>query len=67
MRPPHIHLDVSGHNDRLVTQMLFPGDPLNEKDTVLANVDRSLLVATDRGLTARGAQRFEWDIILANG
>jgi protocatechuate 3,4-dioxygenase beta subunit len=67
VRPPHIHLDVSGRNDRLITQMLFPGDPLNDKDIVLANVDRSLLVAADRGLTASGAQRFEWDIILANG
>ena len=67
VRPPHIHLDVSGRYDRLVTQMLFPGDPLNDKDVVLANVDRSLLIATDRGQAASGAQRFEWDIILANG
>lgn len=67
VRPPHIHLDISGRYDRLVTQMLFPGDPLNDKDTVLANVDRSLLIATDRGQAASGAQRFEWDITLANG
>lgn len=67
VRPPHIHLDVSGRYDRLVTQMLFPGDPLNDKDVVLANVDRSLLIATDRGKAGSGAQRFEWDIILANG
>ena len=67
VRPPHIHLDISGHYDRLVTQMLFPGDPLNDKDTVLANVDRSLLIAIDSGLAPNGAQRFEWDIILANG
>jgi protocatechuate 3,4-dioxygenase beta subunit len=67
VRPPHIHLDVAGRNDRLITQMLFPGDPLNDKDVVLAHVDRSLLIATDRGQAASGAQRFEWDIILANG
>ena len=67
VRPPHIHLDVSGRYDRLVTQMLFPGDPLNDKDVVLANVDRSLLIAADRGQAASGAQRFEWDIILPNG
>ncbi len=67
VRPPHIHLDVAGRNDRLVTQMLFPGDPRNDKDVVLANVDRKLLVAADRGMTASGARRYEWDIILANG
>ena len=47
--------------------MLFPGDPRNDKDVVLANVDRKLLVAADRGAAASGARRYEWDIILANG
>ena len=67
VRPPHIHLDVAGRNDRLITQMLFPGDPLNDKDIVLAKVDRRLLLAADRGMAASGARRFEWNIILANG
>jgi protocatechuate 3,4-dioxygenase, beta subunit len=67
IRPPHVHLDVTARNDRLITQMLFPGDPRNDKDVVLANVDRKLLVATDRGTAASGARRYEWDIILANG
>ena len=67
IRPPHVHLDVAGRNDRLITQMLFPGDPRNDKDVVLANVDRKQLIATDRGKGPNGAQRFEWDIILANG
>ena len=67
IRPPHIHLDVSARNDRLITQMLFPGDPRNDKDVVLAHVDRKQLVATDRGKSASGAQLFEWNIILANG
>ncbi len=67
VRPPHIHLDVAGRNDRLITQMLFPGDPLNDKDIVLANVDRKLLIASDRGTVASGARRFEWNIVLANG
>ena len=31
-RPPHIHFDITGHTDRLVTQMYFAGEPLNEKD-----------------------------------
>ena len=67
IRPPHIHLDVSGRNDRLITQMLFPGDARNDHDVVLAHVDRKQLVATDRGKSASGAQLFEWNIILANG
>ena len=67
IRPPHIHLDVAGRNDRLITQLLFPGDPLNDKDIVLANTDRKLLIAADRGAVASGARRYEWDIVLANG
>lgn len=67
IRPPHIHLDVTGRNQRLITQMLFPGDPLNDKDVVLASVDRKLLIASDRGAGASGARRYEWDVILANG
>lgn len=67
IRPPHIHLDVAGRNDRLISQMLFPGDPHNDTDPVLASVDRKLLIATDRGAAASGARRYEWDIILANG
>jgi protocatechuate 3,4-dioxygenase, beta subunit len=39
-RPPHIHLSVFGPavTTRLVTQMYFPGDPLNEMDPVLNSV-----------------------------
>jgi protocatechuate 3,4-dioxygenase beta subunit len=34
-RPPHIHFDVTGKVDKLVTQMYFDGDPLNDKDRLL--------------------------------
>ena len=36
-RPPHIHFSVWGRAwlSRLVTQMFFPGDPLNESDAIL--------------------------------
>ena len=36
-RPPHIHFSVSGRAwlSRLVTQMFFPGEPLNEADAIL--------------------------------
>ena len=38
MRPPHIHFEVTGRTDRLVTQMYFPGEPLNDKDLLLQSV-----------------------------
>jgi protocatechuate 3,4-dioxygenase beta subunit len=36
-RPPHVHLSVWGRVwlSRLVTQMFFPGEPLNEHDAIL--------------------------------
>ena len=34
-RPAHVHFDVTGRIDKLVTQMYFEGDPLNEKDRLL--------------------------------
>ena len=39
-RPPHIHLSVFGDGfmSRLVTQMYFPGDPLNAQDFILNSV-----------------------------
>ena len=67
MRAPHIHFEVHGRTDRKVTQLFFPGEPLNARDrllnavrrqdTLLAKVstaDESVLVAT-------------WDIVLTTG
>jgi len=36
-RPPHVHFSVWGRVwlSRLVTQMFFPGEPLNESDAIL--------------------------------
>jgi protocatechuate 3,4-dioxygenase, beta subunit len=34
IRPPHIHFDVSGQVSRLVTQMYFEGEALNDKDQI---------------------------------
>lgn len=38
VRPAHIHFDVRGRRDQLVTQMYFEGDPYNEKDRFLRSV-----------------------------
>lgn len=34
-RPPHIHFNVTGRHEALVTQMYFPGEALNDKDQLL--------------------------------
>jgi protocatechuate 3,4-dioxygenase beta subunit len=35
VRPPHIHFCVTSRTNRLITQLFFEGDPLNEKDLLL--------------------------------
>ena len=48
-RPPHVHFSLLGGGVRLVTQMYFPGEPLNEKDYIhmtILQVDRPLVIAT---------------------
>jgi protocatechuate 3,4-dioxygenase, beta subunit len=47
MRPPHIHFEVHGRFERLITQMYFPDEPLNASDRLLNSVLRpELLIAT---------------------
>ena len=48
IRPPHLHFDVTGKVNRVITQMYFPGDPLNEKDLLLQSVraNKDGLIAT---------------------
>src|SRR5882672_452945 len=47
MRPAHIHFQVSGRQDRLVTQMYFEGDPYLEPDRFFQSAleQKGLLVA----------------------
>ena len=44
IRPAHIHFQVSGRHDRLVTQMYFEHDPHNEKDPFLNSAARKELL-----------------------
>ncbi|MFB9264562.1 protocatechuate 3,4-dioxygenase [Bradyrhizobium erythrophlei] len=46
IRPAHIHFQVSGKQDRLVTQMYFEGDPYNDKDPFLNSAARKDLLIT---------------------
>ena len=46
MRPAHIHFQVSGKQDRLVTQMYFEGDRYNSTDPFLNSAGRKELLIT---------------------
>jgi len=46
MRPAHIHFQVSGQQDRLLTQMYFEGDPNNDTDPFLRTAGRTELLVT---------------------
>ena len=76
LRPPHIHFDIKGKNNRLVTQMFFPDEPLNEKD-VLFQQTRQLFAENYKTVIAQkltptaeiatGETLLGWDIVLLNG
>ena len=38
MRTPHIHFDVMGKYDRVITQVFFPDEPLNKQDKILQSL-----------------------------
>ncbi len=72
MRPPHIHFDVTGKSNRLVTQMYFAGEPLNDKDAFLQGAGPN----KDRLIVRLGPPTRElepdslvavWDIVLDRG
>jgi protocatechuate 3,4-dioxygenase beta subunit len=46
MRPAHVHFQVSGRQDRLVTQMYFENDPYNDSDPFLNSAGRKELLVT---------------------
>lgn len=72
MRPPHIHFDVTGKKGRLVTQMYFPGEPLNETDIIFKDLGSDKNAAIGKVLPP--GKEFEpdslmvvWDIVLDRG
>jgi protocatechuate 3,4-dioxygenase beta subunit len=67
---PHIHFDVTSATQRLVTQMIFPDEPLNETDGLI----RGLSAGARASVTARSLAplkdapdetAFAWDIVLS--
>jgi protocatechuate 3,4-dioxygenase beta subunit len=68
IRPPHIHFDIAANGEHLVTQMYFPGDPLNERDAIFNGMGADKDAAIARVLDANGgagAMQLGWDIVLA--
>jgi protocatechuate 3,4-dioxygenase beta subunit len=64
-RPPHVHFSVLGGGLRLVTQMYFPGDPLNDKDYIYLIVpeeDRPRVIG--QPIDGIAEPSFRFDIVL---
>ena len=69
VRPPHIHFVVTHKKQRLVTQMYFPGEALNEKDFLLQDLRTAKDAAIARFLAPTKAFEADalvavWDIVL---
>ncbi len=69
MRTPHIHYEIIGEDARLVTQMYFPGEPLNDQDALLRRSraqghNVAALIARPLPGGEPGVARFSWDIVL---
>jgi protocatechuate 3,4-dioxygenase, beta subunit len=71
MRAPHIHFQVTGRVNRLVTQLYFAGEPLNENDRYLvsaaANRGRLIVDLKSAPGDAEKALSASWDIVLHDG
>jgi protocatechuate 3,4-dioxygenase beta subunit len=72
MRPPHLHFEVTGKVNRLVTQMYFPGDPLNDKDILLQGLRANREGAIAKVLPPTADVEPEslivvWDIVIDKG
>jgi protocatechuate 3,4-dioxygenase beta subunit len=73
IRPPHIHFDIAGKQTRLVTQLYFPDEPLNDTDDAFLTVpeeQRDALIASPMPLEegmAADELHFGWEIRLAAG
>lgn len=63
-RTPHIHFDVRGHQNRLITQMYFSdNDTLNSADTLYNRLGASAKTALS---VKDSAGRYRWDIVLSD-
>ncbi len=69
-RSPHIHFSIDGKRERLVTQMYFPGEPLNDSDFLLRNAaprESVIAEAIDRLSNDPQALAYRWTVVLGVG
>jgi len=69
-RTPHIHYSIDGHSERLVTQMYFPGEPLNDIDFLLKNANPKQSVIAEVAERLSGdpqALAYRWTVVLGLG
>lgn len=71
-RPPHIHYLVKGRHEALVTQMYFPNEELNAKDSILqsAGVNQGSLIAKVEPASKElepDSLLVTWNIVLTRG
>lgn len=72
LRTPHIHYEVIGEEARLITQMYFPDEPLNQTDRLLREavekgVDINRLIASriqPAGGHGGPVAAYEWQLVL---
>lgn len=71
-RTPHLHFDIRGMHDRLVTQVYFSDQPLNASDRLyqaLAPADRETVTLTLQPAHSDGyaLQQASWVVVLSSG
>ena len=65
-RAPHIHFQVTDGIRRLVTQMFFPGEPLNVQDRCLQSCRHpAMLIARAIKPASTDVPEFSWQIVLS--
>jgi protocatechuate 3,4-dioxygenase, beta subunit len=70
MRPPHVHFSIfaAGLMQRLITQLYFPDEPLNDIDPILNAVEnlhaRASLIARPLPQESDGSAAYAFDIVL---
>ena len=65
-RPPHVHFSIVGSGVRLVTQMYFPGEPLNDRDyifLIVPEAERPRVIGRPAA-PAGGAAAFQFDMVI---
>jgi protocatechuate 3,4-dioxygenase beta subunit len=69
MRAPHIHFEIQGSVDRKVTQLFFPGEPLNAQDRHLNSVRSpdTIIANVTASSSSGGVLVAAWDIVLTTG